>query len=503
MSYLLFSSRRISTIITALSISFSMKAGERPNIIWLMAEDISIDLECYGIKAVKTPNLNALAENGIKFTNCYCTNSISSPSRSAMMTGVHQLQINAQHHRSNRDVPLPEPYKPFTYWLRQSGYTCILGSEHVMFRGRKVDCNFKHSPVGDYDGIEQFGLFDKLDVITPQDQPFFAQITLFATHRGDWWDDVSSLSSHPVNPDSVQLPPYFADHPIIRLDYAKYLDQVEYIDNEVGKIIDDLKKKGLYDNTIIIFIGDNGRCNIRGKGYLNNTGLHIPLIVNWPDGIKSGKVRNEIVTTMDITATILDWAKIAIPSYMTGKSFIRKDFCRDFVFGTRDFADEIMDKSRSIHTKQYNYIRNDMPWVPWDARSAYLEFYTPALHVMRKLKLEGELNEVENIFLQPEKPKEELYDLVADPHETMNLKDDPMYQEVLMEMRQLAWVEENALTPDSIIHHYEDQGTVDVLNLVKYFYPEEFLRMLNGEEIGYNKYRKLLDQKLIRNNVPK
>lgn len=125
-------------------------AQDKPNIIWIMAEDMSLDLECYGMKAVKTPHLNQLASEGIRFDNCFVTNPICSPSRSAMMTGTNQVKINAHHHRSNRDVPLSEPYKPFTYWLRKAGYTCILGHHGVMKKGRKIDVNFQHTAIGSW-----------------------------------------------------------------------------------------------------------------------------------------------------------------------------------------------------------------------------------------------------------------------------------------------------------------------------------------------------------------
>ncbi|MGE4489757.1 MAG: sulfatase-like hydrolase/transferase, partial [Kiritimatiellales bacterium] len=235
-----------------------------PNIIWLMAEDMGPDLECYGMAGVKTPNLNRMAAEGALFTRAYCANPICSPNRSSMMTGVHQTEINAQHHRSNRDVPLMEPYRPITYWLRQTGYTCILGSDLVMIGGMKTDCNFKHEKLGPYDGVTKFGLFDKKLNFTPDDQPFFNQIQLNVTHRGDWWNDIRKKSAHPVSPDAVELPPYFADTPEIRTDWAAYLDQVEYMDNEVGLIMEKLKKEGLDQNTVVIFIADNGRCNLRG-----------------------------------------------------------------------------------------------------------------------------------------------------------------------------------------------------------------------------------------------
>jgi N-sulfoglucosamine sulfohydrolase len=466
--------------------------SQKPNIIWIMAEDIGPDIECYGMPAVKTPNLNKLAAEGIKFTNAYCTNSICSPSRSAMMTGVHQNKINAQHHRSNRNIPLDKEVQPFTFHLRNAGYTCILGHHGVMGKGRKTDVNFKSTPIGDWDGKTKFGLFDKYDRFTAADQPFFAQIQLVVTHRGDWWDKVRLQSAKPVNPRDVVLPPFMADHPTIRLDWAKYLDQIEYADNEVGMIINDLKEMGIYENTIIIFIGDNGRCNIRGKGYLYDPGLHIPLIVHWPKGIKGGQIRDELVSTTDITATILDWAGAQMPDYLTGKSFIKEDFKRDLVYSSRDLWDEIMEKSRSIITNNYKYIRNDMPQVPWDAHQAYLEFYRPAVHVMRKLNAEGQLNKAEASFFASSKPKEELYDIEKDPYELNNLAETPDYAEILKAMREKCLKMDELMTAKDTTFKPITPNSVKVLEFVKSHYPEAYEEMRNGKEIGLNKFQRLL-----------
>jgi len=464
---------------------------EKPNIIWLMAEDIGPDIECYGMQAVKTPVLNKLAETGIKFTNAFCTNPICSPSRSSMMTGVHQNKINAHNHRSNRDVPLTSEVQPFTYHLRNADYTCIIGNELVMGKGRKIDVNFKHKAIGEWDGEKNFGLFDKYDRFTPEDQPFFAQIQLNVTHRGDWWDDVREQSKHKVNPDDVVLPPYMADHPTVRLDWAKYLDQMEYMDNEVGMLIQDLKDKGIYENTVIIFIGDNGRCNIRGKGYLFDPGLHIPLIVNWPNGIKPNQVRNEVVSSTDITASILDIAGLEVPEYMTGKSFMQKDFSREFVYSARDLWDEIMERSRSLSSNKYKYIRNDMPWVSYDAHQAYLEFYRPAVHVMRKLKFESKLSDDQKVFFENTKPKEQLFDLQNDPHELNNLADNPDYKEILEKLRnQLSATEKEMTSEDNTFHPIVPKA-VNIIDWLKYTKPEVYQEMLNGKEVGFQKYGKL------------
>lgn len=461
------------------------KAQEQPNIIWLMAEDMSLDLACYGMPAVKTPNLDKMAREGVRFDNCFVTNPICSPSRSAMMVGTHQLKINAQNHRSNRDLPLNENFKPFTYWLREAGYTCVLGNHSVMGKGRKIDVNFKHTDLGAWDGRTKFGLFDKLDTFEKSNKPFFAQIQLNVTHRGDWWDEVRSKSKHPVNPNDVVMPAYLADHPVIRLDWAKYLDQIEYMDNEVGMIFKELEDKGLADNTIVIFIGDNGRCNLRGKGYLYDSGIHIPLIVHYPKKFKGGEVRKDVVSATDITATILDFANIKVPSYMTGKPMFAKGFKEDYAYAARDLWDEIQEKSRTITSDKWKYIRNDKPEMPWDMYMAYTEFYRPALHIMRQLKKEGKLTEDQKRFFAATKPKEELYDLVADPDEFHNLANDKKYAKILKKMRKETVAYDVAMTPVSDVYHPETPNSVEILEWVKKEKPELYKQMLAGKEIGF------------------
>lgn len=456
-----------------------------PNIIWLMAEDISLDLACYGMQAVKTPNLDQMAADGIKFNNAYVTNPICSPSRSAMMVGVHQVKTNTHNHRSNRETPLSAPYQPFTKLLRDAGYTTILGHHGVQGKGRKTDVNFKHIAIGEWDGKEKFGLFDKYDNFDPADAPFFAQIQLNVTHRGDWWDDIREKSKHPVDPDSVVLPPYYADHPTIRLDWAKYLDQMEYMDDEVGMIFQELEEKGLAENTVVIFIGDNGRCNLKGKGYLHDPGLRIPFLMKWPKGIKPNQIRDDVVSATDITASILDLAGIDIPDYMTGMSVLSEDFNRGEVYAARDLWDEVEEKSRAIATPNWKYIRNDKPEIPWDAHQAYLDFYRPAVHVMRDLNKKGNLNQDQKLFFIKQKPSEELYDIQKDPFELNNLVENPEFAIPLEKMRLLTNSYEVAMQPISDIYNPVHPIAVDLLDWVKKDKPELYAQMLAGIEIGF------------------
>lgn len=471
-----------------------LPTNKKPNIIWLMAEDMSLDLACYGMPSVKTPNLDKMAASGVRFDNCFVTNPICSPSRSAMMVGTHQTKINAQNHRSNRDIPLDQNYKPFTYWLRKEGYTTILGHHAVQSKGRKTDVNFKHQPIGEWDGVSKFGLFDKYDTFENDGNPFFAQIQLNVTHRGDWWNEIRAKSTHPVDPDKVVMPPYLANDPVIRLDWAKYLDQIEFMDAEVGIIFKELEEKGLAENTIVIFIGDNGRCNLKGKGYLYDSGLKIPLIIFDPRSKANGSIRKDVISSTDITATILDYAGIKVPEYVTGSPIFSPNFKREYVYATRDLWDEIQDQSRAVTSGKWKYIRNDKPEIPLDAHQAYLEFYRPALHVMRRLKEEGKLNELESQFFFSTKAKEELYDLEEDPNEFINLASNKKYYKQLSKLRKETLKNDLEMKASSDVFVPVTATSVELLAWIKKEKPELYKEMLKGVEIGFHSLSKQFEQ---------
>lgn len=474
--------------ITILAVVFnSVQAQKQPNIIWLMAEDMSTDLECYGMPDVKTPHLNKMAKNGVLFNNAFVTNPICSPSRSSMMVGTHQLKTNSQHHRSNRNEPLDEQFLPFTKLLRDAGYTCVLGHEKVYMYGQKIDVNFKSEAIGPWDGKEHFGLFDKKNTFSKEDEPFFAQIQLKVTHRGPWWTEVREKSTHPVDTETLTLPPYMADHPAIRLDWAKYLDQVEYMDAEVGMIFEELEAKGMADNTIVVFIGDNGRCNIRGKGYLQDPGLRIPLIIYNPMVKKNGLVTDKVVASTDITATIVDYAGIEVPKFMTGQPIFNEDFDREYVYGARDLWDEILEESRSVSSADWSYIRNDKPEIPYDAHQAYLEFYRPAVHIMRAMYANGELSEFQKPFFESSKPEEELYDMKSDPHQLHNLAYNREYKKVLKKLRKETKRFDKKMKPVSDVYDPFIMKGPAILEWLQKEMPAEYERMKAGEEIGYKR----------------
>ncbi|PXA03326.1 arylsulfatase [Coraliomargarita sinensis] len=401
----------------------------RPNIVWIMAEDISTELSCYGHPAVETPHLDGLARQGVRYTRAFATAPSCTPSRNAMMTGVYQTRTDTQDQRRSIGT-LPEGIQPITHLLRKAGYYTALGCGY----SAKTDLNFEAAPLFDGDDWSQ----------REAGQPFFAQITLFITHRqpGSGWREVREASESPVAVDEVELPPYFPDHPVCRRDWAEYLDSIEKMDAQVGEILDRLKSEGIEDNTVVVFIGDNGRCHLRGKCWLYDPGIQVPLILRWPGQLAPGMVNHDLVSLIDISATILDLAGASLPAYLDGHPILGPDARkREQIFAARDRIDEVTDRIRCVRTERFKYIRNYNPENGY-RECRYVQKHRPMLPVIKKLNARGELTQAQQLFLAETKPKEELYDLKADPHELDNLAKSPAHQQTLNELRTRldAWI---------------------------------------------------------------
>ncbi len=401
---------------------------ERPNIVWIMAEDISTELACYGHPSVKTPNVDNLARQGALHTNAFCTAPSCTPSRNAMMTGVYQTRTDTQDQR-RRGITLSEGVKPITHLLRDAGYYTALGCGY----SAKTDLNFKADPL--FDGIDWRN--------RKAGQPFFAQITLPITHRQkEGWDSVREESKHPVDPENVDLPLYFPDHPVCRQDWAMYLDAIEKMDSQVGEILRRLEEERIADNTMVIFIGDNGRCHLRGKCWLYDPGIHVPLIIRWPGHLKQGMINDDMISMIDISATILEIAGVELPAYLDGHPILGpRAKKRDYIFAARDLVDEVMDHIRCVRTDRFKYIRNYNPENGYH-ECEYVQANRPMLTTIRELHAQGKLTEAQQLLLAKTKPKEELYDLQADPYEVNNLAQSAKHRETLMELRTLMddWV---------------------------------------------------------------
>lgn len=395
-------------------------APAKPNIVWILAEDMCPDLSCYGTKAVHTPHLDKLAAEGIRYTHAFTTSPVCSTSRSALMTGMRQNFIGAHQHRTDAKdkQPLPEPVRPLPDILRDAGYfTCLMPR-------KKLDLNFIH---------DKNKLFDGEDWKERGDKPFFAQMSIQNTHRA-WGRD----PERPIAIEDVDVPPYYPDTPLVRRDIANGLEEIQIMDRAVGKILDRLEEDGLADNTMVIFIGDHGRCQVRGKQFLYDSGLHIPLIIRWPKGIKSGQVNDDLISGIDITATIVGVATGSVPEYMHGQNFLDPATeKREAIFAARDKMGDTHDSMRAVRTKQYKYILNLMPERAWCQLSEYKERQYPVLAQLNVMHQKGQLNKEQVHFMQSVKPPEELYDIVNDPYEVRNLAAEKEGKQALNAHRKL------------------------------------------------------------------
>lgn len=405
-------------------------SAARPNILWIIAEDIGLDLGCYGEAVARTPNLDRLATEGQLCRHAYSTAPVCSASRSALITGMYQTAIGAHHHRSHRTDTrwLPSGVETVMDRLRRVGYFTANIREFphgVSFKGAgKTDWNFKVAGTP-FDS-------DRWSELKSH-QPFFAQVNLHETHRS-----YEAAKKNPTDPAKVRLPPYLPDHRVAREDWAKYLDSVATLDEKSGVVLDLLAKEGLKGNTIVFWFGDNGRDDFRGKFYAFEQGCVVPLIVRWPGRVPAGSVSDDLLSLIDVTATTLYAGGVPVPPQMHGRPFLGPQAQpREYLFTARDRIDETLDRVRTVRDKRFKYIRNFQPERPYYQSFRYIEFeeYNPLNTLMKQLHAAGRLNAEQDRMFAVHRPPEELYDLNADPFEFQNLAAVPEQRLTLERLR--------------------------------------------------------------------
>ncbi len=400
----------------------------RPNIVWILGDDLGPQLGCYGHPLVHTPNADRLAAEGVRFTHCFTTAPVCSPSRSGWNTGVYQTTIGAHNHRSHRKdgYTLPDGVRLVSHRLKDAGYFTANVTQltpELRVPG-KTDFNFKVDKPFDGTHWRQ----------RPAGQPFYAQINFTAPHKGPQWP-LARKQAKLIDPAKVELPPYYPDHPTVRDEVANYLDAVNNWDRQLGVALDELKKDGLLDNTIIFVFGDNGRCLLRGKQWLYDAGTHVPLIVRWPGHLKPGTVRKDPVISLDITAATLDAAGIEHPKLFHGQSLFKKAKPRTEIFTARDRCDMTVDRIRAVRDARYKLIHNFYPERSYAQFNEYIRSSYPTLTVLQTLAKEGKLNELQARWVAPTRPEFELYDHQADPHEVHNLAADPAHKKAFERLK--------------------------------------------------------------------
>ncbi|MDB4725692.1 sulfatase-like hydrolase/transferase, partial [Akkermansiaceae bacterium] len=414
----------------------SILANDRPNILWLSAEDINDHFGCYGDPHAVTPNLDQLATEGVRYTNAYTAAGVCAPCRSTIITGMYQTTIGTMHMRSS--ATMPESIKAFPNYLREAGYYCTNNS--------KKDYQFKESK-DTWDTSSSKAHWSKRN---ESSQPFFAVFNFTGCHESGientskYQTVTKKLSpSERQNPEKfTNLPPYYPDTPIVREDWKRNYELITAMDSWVGDHIQRLKDDGLYEDTIIIYWSDHGVGLPRAKRWLYDSGTRVPLIVRIPEKwrikeqAKPGSVDDQLISSLDFGITTLNLANLPAPLITQGRAFLGKDLSppRDYIYGARDRMDERYDIIRSVRDKRYRYIRNYEPLKPY-----FQYMNTPekgaTMRELRRIASEGDMPPAMKLFMADRKPVEEFYDLKNDPHEINNLIDDPAQKETLTRFR--------------------------------------------------------------------
>ncbi len=436
---------------------------QHPNILCLVTEDISPLLHCFGDSVAYTPNLDKLAEDGVRFTNVFSVSGVCAPSRAALITGMYPSGFGANCMRTNRKnlpngippyeaVPPPE-VKCYTEFLRASGYYCT--------NNKKEDYQF-NAPVTAWDESSQHAHWRN----RPDEMPFFAIFNFMTTHESQVWDRANDPVV--ISGEKVTVPPYYPDKEPVRREIARVYSNISVMDREVGEILQQLEDDGLMDETIIIFYSDHGGPLPRQKREIKDSGIKVPMIIRFPNKQHAGMVVDDLISFVDIPPTILSLAGIQIPEYIQGQAFWgdQKAEPRKYIFAARDRMDGQYDIRRAVRDKQFKYIRNYKP-----ETGAYqdIQFRRKGLETMKQLlelRDAGQLNEDQMYWFRTTKQPEELYDITKDPHELHNLAQDTAYINHLKHLRKVheQWMKD-----------IDDKGSMTEKELVWSMWP-------NGEQ---------------------
>ncbi len=402
------------------------RAADRPNILWVVSEDNSVFLGCYGYEDANTPRLDQLAGEGIRYTHAFSNAPVCAPARCTIITGVYPPSMGTQHMRSKNRIP--DHIKMFPKYLRAAGYYCTNNS--------KTDYNLSYGK-GGYDATAWDKMTKGDHTKRKPGQPFFAVYNIGTSHESSLH---KPLDKSLFDAD-VTIPPYHPDVPEVRANWAMYHRIITRMDGQVGAILDKLEKEGVADDTIVFYYGDHGGILTRSKRFLYDTGTHIPMLVrfgkNWQHLApgKPGSTSDRLVSFIDLAPTVLSLAGVEVPEHVQGHAFLGEQKTEDpeYVHLFRGRMDERYDFSRAVRDHRFKYIRNYMPHRIWGQHLNYL-WKMPLTNAWQREYEAGRTTGPQNFFWEP-KPAEELYDTEADYWEVKNLAGDPAYAADLARLR--------------------------------------------------------------------
>ena len=410
---------------------------ERPNILWIVAEDMSATIPAYGDSTIATPNLDRLAHEGVKYTHMFSVSGVCAPSRFAIATGVYPTRGGALHMRTSSRpdymeqigvVPYeatPDPdVRMMSEVLRMHGYYSTNNS--------KQDYQFR-APVTAWDESSRQAHWRN----RPDDTPFFAVFNFGVTHESQIW--ARAEDSLWVDPDlDVPIPPYLPSTEPAETDVRRMYSNIRILDHRIGELLAALESDGLLVETIIFFYSDHGGPLPRQKRQLYDSGLHVPLMVRFPEAQLGGLTDTQLVSFVDLAPTVFSLTGIPLPSYLDGQAFLgsqQAETPREYIHAAADRFDAIYDTKRAVRDSRYKYIRNLRPEQGYYLAVTYREQMASMQELLR-LRDAGQLDSIQSQWFRPSKPAEELFDTQADPHELQNVADNPEHADRISAMRQ-------------------------------------------------------------------
>ena len=451
------------------SSSLAQAPTRRPNILWISNEDMSPRLGAYGDAIARTPVLDRLARESVRFTHAFTTAPVCAPSRAAIITGMYQTSLGAQHMRTTEDrVPeLPGPYlavppfyvKAFPEYLRAAGY----------FTSNRAKTDYQF-------GVP-FTIWDDLGATAhwrnraDPKQPFFSVFNLEITHESRIFPSSPARKGKPLvtNLADLKVPPYYPDTPVVREELARMYDNIADMDGQVGEILKQLEDDGLAENTVVFYWSDHGDGVPRAKRSLYDSGLRVPLMIRWPktlasgSGAAPGSVRDELVSFIDLAPTVLALAGVPIPTHLQGRALVGPHAAPapDLVFAARDRMDIEYDMMRSVRDRRFLYIRNFAPELPYAGHITYRN-QSAIMQEWFRLQAERKLTGPAALWMRTQRPAEELYDTIDDPHQIRDLSADPKHGAALVRLR-------SALT--EWMGRTGDQGLVNEPEMIQRMWP--------------------------------
>ncbi|MFT7471521.1 MAG: N-sulfoglucosamine sulfohydrolase [Kiritimatiellia bacterium] len=433
-----------------------------PNILWLVAEDLSPIIPPFGDNTVATPNLTRLANEGIRYTQVFSSSGVCSPSRAAIATGMYQNRIGAQHMRTTNisefgvkgiipyEAVPPSYVKMHSQYFREAGYyTSNNAKEDYQFR-KAVTAWDESSTTAHWRN-------------RAEGQPFFSIFNFGITHESQIWQQAGNPLLVDENLE-VPVPPYLADTEIGRQDIRQVYSNIVAMDRQVGEILDQLEEDGLLDSTIIFWYSDHGGPLPRQKRLLYDSGMHLPLIIRFPDQYRAGEIDDQLISFVDFKSTILSLAGIQPPDYVDGRAFVGEYATtpsRNYVHGAADRFDSKYDTIRAVRDDRFKYLRNYNPEQPYYLPLPYRE-QMPAMQELLRMRDAGELNPIQAQWFRTSKAPEELFDTLNDPYELNNIAADPAYTDKLAELSE---------EMDSWMRFIDDKGLMPETELIESMWP--------------------------------